>query len=111
MFAQVLDKNEPIRITFGFTLKQMVHVDVEDQSISLKIWLRSYWVNQLMRWDPNDYNNVSSVQLREEEVWTPNLVPLEKLHQGARFFISNVFFQAQCCLVKFKIPKNWPYPT
>ena len=78
----VLDASKPIRVKFGFTLKKMVSVDVEEQSISLKLWVNSHWVNELLTWDPKNFSNITSIQLMENDVWTPNLIPLEEMHEG-----------------------------
>ena len=59
-----MDAGKPVVVTFGFELIQIVEVFEEHQSIEMKLWLRMEWINEFLRWNPENFQNVTWVQVQ-----------------------------------------------
>ena len=44
-----------------------------NQALRLNAWLRLYWNNPYLTWNPEDYDNVKSIHLDNGLVWTPDI--------------------------------------
>lgn len=69
----VLDLNHPVTVTFGFELIQLLSISEADQTITMKVWMRMNWYNELLKWDMKKYGNVTVSKLNRETVWTPDI--------------------------------------
>jgi hypothetical protein len=47
--------------------------DEVNQALRLNVWLRLYWNNPYLTWDPADYGNITSVHLDNALLWTPDI--------------------------------------
>ena len=60
----VRNASNPVDVTFGFTLIQIVSLVERDQLITTKLWMRMKWRNELMAWDPRRWGNITQTRLR-----------------------------------------------
>ncbi|XP_058964332.1 neuronal acetylcholine receptor subunit alpha-10-like [Pocillopora verrucosa] len=70
----VKDPRQKVVVTFGFELVQLVNVDVRNQMITTNVWVRQIWDNELLTWDPRDYDQIQTVRLDASLVWIPDIV-------------------------------------
>ena len=68
---------KPVLVNFGIELIQVINVIEEEQMIELKLWLRLGWHNEFLTWNPRDYDNTSSIQVSEKDVWVPDIQAIE----------------------------------
>ena len=74
VFARpVLNASNPVVVTFGFELIHIVSLAEDDQTITVKLWLRISWFNEYMTWDPKRFGNVKTSKLKSEFIWTPDI--------------------------------------
>lgn len=69
----VVNVKKAINVTFGFELIHIVKIVESDQTITGKVWIRMSWVNELMKWNPNKWGNVTKSRLDQTKVWTPDI--------------------------------------
>ena len=69
----VKDVRNPIVVTFGFSLIQIIDLVETDQYMSVKLWLRMSWINEIMTWDPKDWGNVTHTRVNPTDIWTPDI--------------------------------------
>ena len=75
----VLDSRTPVVVKFGFEIIQILDVLETEQVITLKIWMRSSWNSELLRWKPQEFDNITSLQVNVEDVWTPDMFLVEDI--------------------------------
>ncbi|XP_022107578.1 neuronal acetylcholine receptor subunit alpha-10-like [Acanthaster planci] len=70
----VINETTPILITIELYLSQINDVIEKYQTISTMVWLTQRWTDEYLRWDPQDYNNLTAVRLPSNMVWLPDTV-------------------------------------
>ena len=78
----VINRTNPVVVTFGFSLIQLTNVVERDQYITTKIWMRMSWVNELLRWDPEHWGNITRTRLPRDVLWTPDIFLQEDIGEG-----------------------------
>eukprot|EP00112_Aurelia_sp_Birch-Aquarium-sp1_P001712 Seg1186.9 transcript_id=Seg1186.9/GoldUCD/mRNA.D3Y31 product="Neuronal acetylcholine receptor subunit alpha-6" protein_id=Seg1186.9/GoldUCD/D3Y31 len=68
-----LKASSTVDVTFGIELVQIVTIMMPNQVLKSKIWVRMKWTNELLTWNPNDYDGIKSVKLDADSVWTPDI--------------------------------------
>ena len=43
-----------------------------EQSLVTDIWLAQTWRNELMKWDPTQYNGIKTINLQKHFLWLPD---------------------------------------
>lgn len=64
---------------FGLDLQQIIDLDEKLQTLTTNMWLRLNWNDYNMRWNPEEYGNVTQIIIPPSHLWTPDLI----LHQSA----------------------------
>ena len=59
----VRNVKDPIIVTFGFNLIQITNIIERDQYITTKLWMRMKWKNELLNWNPEDWENITVTRL------------------------------------------------
>ncbi|BFZ01989.1 hypothetical protein BsWGS_05027 [Bradybaena similaris] len=70
----VANESESIQVKFGIILQQIVDVDEKNQIIHTNIWLQLIWNAANLRWNKEDYGNVSSIRVPKHMVWVPDIL-------------------------------------
>ena len=60
--------------------------------LRLKVWLRTWWVDQRLSWDPADYGNITTTLYlaealntpEESEIWLPDMQPYNTMEGTIR---------------------------
>lgn len=66
--------SQPVNITYGVALAQIIDVDERNQIITTNCWLNQGWLDPKLRWDPRKYGNISVIRVPYKEVWKPDIV-------------------------------------
>ncbi|XP_066932120.1 neuronal acetylcholine receptor subunit alpha-9-like [Clytia hemisphaerica] len=70
----VLDKSKPVIVKMNIALAQVVELNDRDQSLTTNIWIRQFWKNEFLTWNPSDYANITELTITKNWIWTPDLV-------------------------------------
>ncbi|XP_042143642.1 neuronal acetylcholine receptor subunit alpha-7-like [Ixodes scapularis] len=85
----VFNESEPLILSFGLTLQQIIDVDEKNQIITTNVWLNLDEKNQLiitniwltldwidvnLRWDPKLYGGVQEVRIPPSKIWKPDVL-------------------------------------
>uniref|UniRef100_A0A8C4NFV2 Cholinergic receptor, nicotinic, alpha 1 (muscle) n=1 Tax=Eptatretus burgeri TaxID=7764 RepID=A0A8C4NFV2_EPTBU len=68
------DYHDPVNITVGLQLIQLINVDEVNQIVEMNTRLRQEWVDVNLKWNPEDYGGIKQVHIPSTAVWKPNLV-------------------------------------
>ncbi|GAB6031191.1 Acetylcholine Receptor [Chamberlinius hualienensis] len=68
------NESEPIIISFGLTLQQIIDVDEKNQIITTNIWLNLEWVDVNLRWNVSEYGGVKDLRIPPAKLWKPDVL-------------------------------------
>lgn len=54
--------------------------------MTCSVWLKQVWMDNKLKWNPDDYGGVSVLYVPHEMIWTPDIVLYNKY-----FFFIEVF--------------------
>ena len=64
--------NQSLRVEFGVAL---VDADLDDRcNLQTLAWYRVQWQDYRLRWDPEEFQNVTSIRVDPPRLWTPDIV-------------------------------------
>ncbi|XP_062400857.1 neuronal acetylcholine receptor subunit alpha-4 [Sardina pilchardus] len=70
----VANMSEAVRVSFGLSIAQLIDVDEKNQMMTTNVWLKQEWYDYKLRWDPADYDNVTSMRIPSQFIWRPDIV-------------------------------------
>src|SRR6056300_978949 len=70
--------NKPLYLDFSIALRAFNAVDQVDGILSTNIWMRHYWNDIHLRWNPEDYTNTTSIAVNtdpelDHNIWIPDM--------------------------------------
>ncbi|EDO46124.1 predicted protein [Nematostella vectensis] len=70
----IKNHSQPIKVIFDIAFAQLVELDSKNQIMTSYIWVRQFWSNTRLRWDPSKYGGQTSVNLSPHLIWLPDIV-------------------------------------
>ncbi|XP_006873410.1 PREDICTED: neuronal acetylcholine receptor subunit alpha-4 [Chrysochloris asiatica] len=70
----VANISDVVLVRFGLSIAQLIDVDEKNQMMTTNVWVKQEWHDYKLRWDPADYENVTSVRIPSELIWRPDIV-------------------------------------
>ncbi|EDO32052.1 predicted protein, partial [Nematostella vectensis] len=70
----VLHVKDPVVVKMGLMLKQIIDVDEKNQILTTNVWIRLYWKDHLLNWNPEDFGGVKSINVEPNNVWKPDIL-------------------------------------
>lgn len=64
--------NESLDVRISVAVQNIEAFDQIKEKIELNIWLRKYWRNSFLSWDP-DESNITQLTLGKNDIWTPDI--------------------------------------
>uniref|UniRef100_A0A5S6QEJ1 Uncharacterized protein n=1 Tax=Trichuris muris TaxID=70415 RepID=A0A5S6QEJ1_TRIMR len=68
------NESEPVNVTLGIDLQQIIDIDEKNQLIQTNVWLRYDWNDKYLKWKPEDYGNVLAVRIPIARIWKPDIL-------------------------------------
>ena len=73
-----IKQNEYINLTMGMALRSLNKIDQMDGTLIANIWLRYWWKDEYLKWDPDDWHNINNIVLYTDTdndyvIWTPDI--------------------------------------
>ncbi|XP_070275712.1 neuronal acetylcholine receptor subunit alpha-4 isoform X3 [Myotis yumanensis] len=78
----VANISDVVLVHFGLSIAQLIDVDEKNQMMTTNVWVKQLsvllpvqeWRDYKLRWDPRDYENVTSIRIPSELIWRPDIV-------------------------------------
>ncbi|KAI6171446.1 Alpha nicotinic acetylocholine receptor subunit 38 [Aphelenchoides bicaudatus] len=80
--------NEPVTIKLKLRLSQIIDVHELDQIMTCSVWLKQVWIDNKLKWDPNNYGGVSVLYVPYEMIWVPDIVLYQSADSNYNITIS-----------------------
>ncbi|KAF6728029.1 Neuronal acetylcholine receptor subunit alpha-4 [Oryzias melastigma] len=70
----VQNTSDTVLVHFGLSIAQLIDVDEKNQMMTTNVWLKQEWNDYKLRWNPEEYENVTSIRIPSEIIWRPDIV-------------------------------------
>uniref|UniRef100_A0A1I7XWL0 Acetylcholine receptor subunit alpha-type deg-3 n=1 Tax=Steinernema glaseri TaxID=37863 RepID=A0A1I7XWL0_9BILA len=61
-----------LKIHISMSLYQIIEVNEPSQNIKMNVWMIQKWVDEMLDWDPHEYNMINTTILPHNVVWIPD---------------------------------------
>ncbi|XP_018906933.2 neuronal acetylcholine receptor subunit alpha-7 isoform X2 [Bemisia tabaci] len=78
----VANESEPLQLSFGLTLMQIIDVDEKNQLLITNIWLKLEWNDVNLRWNPSEFGNVRDLRIPPHRLWKPDILMYNSADEG-----------------------------
>ncbi|EFX77098.1 hypothetical protein DAPPUDRAFT_321683 [Daphnia pulex] len=78
----VFNESEPVVVSFGLTLMQIIDVDEKNQILTTNAWLNLDWRDQNLIWNPANYSGVKDVRIPPNRIWKPDILLYNSADEG-----------------------------
>ena len=62
--------SDHVEIKFALNLNQIVTMIEKEQILVLNVFLDHEWVDERLRWSPEDYQNITLLRINSDFLWT-----------------------------------------
>ncbi|KAL2103672.1 hypothetical protein ACEWY4_000540 [Coilia grayii] len=70
----VANTTDVVLVHFGLSIAQLIDVDEKNQMMTTNVWVKQEWNDYKLRWNPDEYENVTSIRIPSEIIWRPDIV-------------------------------------
>jgi hypothetical protein len=83
--------NLPVNLKLGIAFRSFNKIDQVEGTIDANIWLRYFWKDDFLKWNPNEWGNITSIVVNTHSdfsryIWTPDIY----LYNTAEMPLSNL---------------------
>ncbi|CAH0562455.1 unnamed protein product [Brassicogethes aeneus] len=78
----VANESDPLQLSFGLTLMQIIDVDEKNQLLITNIWLKLEWNDMNLRWNASDYGGVKDLRIPPHRLWKPDVLMYNSADEG-----------------------------
>ncbi|XP_066584869.1 neuronal acetylcholine receptor subunit alpha-7-like isoform X1 [Prorops nasuta] len=76
------NETDPLVLSFGLTLMQIIDVDEKNQLLITNLWLKLEWNDVNMRWDTEEYGGVKDLRIPPNRLWKPDVLMYNSADEG-----------------------------
>ncbi|CAG4964854.1 unnamed protein product [Colias eurytheme] len=78
----VVNESDPLQLSFGLTLMQIIDVDEKNQLLITNIWLKLEWNDMNLRWNTSDFGGVKDLRVPPHRLWKPDVLMYNSADEG-----------------------------
>ncbi|XP_025207881.1 neuronal acetylcholine receptor subunit alpha-7-like isoform X4 [Melanaphis sacchari] len=78
----VANESEPLQLSFGLMLMQIIDVDEKNQLLITNMWLKLEWNDVNLRWNHSDYGGVKDLRIPPHKIWKPDMLMYNSADEG-----------------------------
>ncbi|KAK4027218.1 hypothetical protein OUZ56_016230 [Daphnia magna] len=65
---------EPLNITFGLALTQIIDVDERNQILTTNCWMNQMWTDYSLVWNVSEFGGIRVVRIPADKVWKSDII-------------------------------------
>ncbi|XP_035670846.1 neuronal acetylcholine receptor subunit alpha-10-like [Branchiostoma floridae] len=70
----VRNSMDTVTVTFDIALGQIIDVISKDRVMITNLWVRQYWRDEYLVWDPSNHGDLRAIRIPSEQIWRPDIV-------------------------------------
>ncbi|VDN14962.1 unnamed protein product [Dibothriocephalus latus] len=70
----VRNHSQRVSVAFGLSLFQLMDLDEKEQMLTINVWNKITWRDEVLTWNPKDFKGLTSIRLPVNLIWTPDIV-------------------------------------
>ncbi|TKR69995.1 hypothetical protein L596_022074 [Steinernema carpocapsae] len=70
----VANHSHPVTVYLKVSLQQLIDVDEKNQIVFVNAWLDYAWNDYKLRWDKDEYGNITDVRFPAGKIWKPDVL-------------------------------------
>ncbi|CAF1470251.1 unnamed protein product [Adineta steineri] len=74
LIRPVKNNSEKLTVYLGLRLTQLLDVDEKNQIMTSNVWLKQLWMDEQLKWNPVEFNDLTNISIPASELWRPDLV-------------------------------------
>lgn len=74
------------------TINEFVELDTVNSMLVTDAWFHITWRDELLSWDPNDYQQLKQIHMNPNEIWRPDIVLINTANQDN---LLNIFADSE----------------
>ncbi|XP_052124745.1 neuronal acetylcholine receptor subunit alpha-7 isoform X2 [Frankliniella occidentalis] len=78
----VANESDPLQLSFGLTLMQIIDVDEKNQLLITNIWLKLEWNDVNLRWNTSEFGGVKDLRIPPHRIWKPDVLMYNSADEG-----------------------------
>ncbi|XP_061194170.1 neuronal acetylcholine receptor subunit alpha-5-like [Saccostrea echinata] len=98
----VYNASHSVHVNISISLTQIFDLDEKNQVLTTNIWLDQGWVDEKLRWNPDDYNNLTVLRIPCTNIWLPDIV----LYNSAEDYTEG--YMEALAMVSYEGQVFWP---
>lgn len=80
------------KVDMRITINEFVELDTINSLLVTDAWFHITWRDELLGWDPNDYQQLKQIHMNPNEIWKPDLVLINTANQDN---LLNIFTDSE----------------
>ncbi|KAG8141643.1 hypothetical protein E2320_007227 [Naja naja] len=69
-------------VAIDIMIYAILSVDEKNQVLTTYIWYRQHWVDEFLKWNPQDFDNITQMSVPTEAIWVPDILINEFVDVG-----------------------------
>uniref|UniRef100_A0AC34RNG9 Neurotransmitter-gated ion-channel ligand-binding domain-containing protein n=1 Tax=Panagrolaimus sp. JU765 TaxID=591449 RepID=A0AC34RNG9_9BILA len=69
----VFNASSIVNVFMGLTLTHIFNIDERNQVLALNVWVEQSWNDERIRWEPEEFGNISKLTVGANYVWRPDI--------------------------------------
>ncbi|XP_053126153.1 5-hydroxytryptamine receptor 3A isoform X2 [Hemicordylus capensis] len=69
-------------VAIDFMVYAILSVDEKNQVLTTYIWYRQFWTDEFLRWNPEDFDNITQMSIPTAAIWVPDILINEFVDVG-----------------------------
>uniref|UniRef100_A0A1D5QLL6 Cholinergic receptor nicotinic delta subunit n=1 Tax=Macaca mulatta TaxID=9544 RepID=A0A1D5QLL6_MACMU len=84
----VAHKEESVDVTLALTLSNLISLKEVEETLTTNVWIEHGWTDNRLKWNAEEFGNISVLRLPPDMVWLPEIVLENKLSQALPDLLS-----------------------
>lgn len=80
------------KVDMRVTVNEFVELDTANSMLVTDAWFHISWRDELLTWDPNDYQQLKQIHMNPNEIWKPDIVLINTANQDN---LLNIFTDSE----------------
>ncbi|XP_035692064.1 neuronal acetylcholine receptor subunit alpha-10-like [Branchiostoma floridae] len=88
----VRNVSDAVNVTIDIAVAEYLHMDDRNHMLTVNLWMRLFWTDPFLTWDPSEYNGLDLLRIQGSKIWSPDILLYNSVFDEG--FVENPDFKA-----------------